>query len=799
MSWQYTPYALPLFFSALISGLLVVPAWRRRPAAGAETFAFFAAASSLWCLAYALELMGADIPTKLFWAKTQYIAIVSVPVFYLLFSLRYTRSWPQSRRYWPLLWISPAITLISAWLEPGAGWLWAAIQLDTQGPFPALIIEHGPGFWLHLGYSYLNLLAGTVLMLRMIGRVIDPYRQQMRSLMLAALFPWLGNLLYVSGLLPIPNLDLTPFTFAVTAVLLARGLVRVHVLQIRPIARHVTLEHMADSMVVFNRAHRLVDLNPAASKLLHLSPKGAIGQPVEQLFTGPFDSLRRQYQQNQEKAEIQLVENGALRYCVSSLSSLYDHQGELNGRLLIIRDITERKQAAIALDHQKQLFENLVNVARAITKSPILQDTLQGTIDIASTLTNAKAGSLFVLDEQANVINSILAHSPVTTEQKSNIQSKVMNKGLGGWVRENRQAALIADTYHDERWLVFPDQPYVTRSVLSVPILQSDLVVGILTLTHTEPNWFTAIHLQLMQAAADQIALALRTAQMYDEEQRLVAELSVAKEAAESASQTKSAFLSTMSHELRTPLTAIIGYSELLREESTNLDRDTLTARLGKIEVSAHHLLGVINDVLDMSKIEAGKTELYWEEVSVQDVIDNVLITAYPLIESSANQLNLNLEPDLGRIFVDQAKLRQILLNLLGNAVKFTSQGEISLSVARRTTPEQEAWLHFEVCDEGIGMTPDQIDNLFQPFTQADASTARHFGGTGLGLAISQRFCQLMGGEIIVESELGEGSCFTVRLPVHPSAHQSNEMEAVFWEETSPAAPTMMNENGAPL
>lgn len=783
MSWQYTPYALPLFLSALISGILVAPAWRRRPAAGAETFAFFSAASSLWCLAYAFELMGADVPTKLFWAKMQYIAITSVPVFYLLFSLRYTRSWPRTRRYWPFLWVMPVITLVSAWLEPRYDWLWTEIQLDMHGPFPALILEHGPGFWLHLGYSYLSLLIGTALMLRMIGRVIAPYRQQMRSLMLAALFPWLGNLLYVSGLLPIPNLDLTPFTFAITAVLLARGLVHVHVLQIRPIARHVTLEHMADSMIVFNRGHRLVDLNPAAGKLLRLSLKEAIGKPIEQLFIGRFIPLHQQYQQNQEKKEIQLAENGAPRYFVSSLSPLFNHQGEVNGSLFILRDITERKQATIALDHQKQLFENLVKVARTVTQSPILQDTLQGTVDIASTLTRASAGSLFVLDEQAKVINSILAHSPVTTEQKSNIQLKVMKTGLAGWVRQHRQAALIEDTFQDERWLVFPDQPHVTRSVLSVPILQNDSVVGILTLTHTKPNWFTATDLQLIQAAADQIALALRTAQMYDGEQRLVAELSVAKEIAESASQTKSSFLSTMSHELRTPLTSIIGYSELLREESTNLDRETLIARLEKIEISAHHLLGVINDVLDMSKIEAGKIDLYLEEVSVQELIDNVLITAYPLIENSNNQLKLNLEPDLGRIFVDQAKLRQVLLNLLGNAVKFTNQGVISLTASRECVADQEEWLHFKVCDEGIGMTPEQVDNLFQPFMQADASTARHFGGTGLGLAISQRFCQLMGGSIIVESELGRGSCFNVRLPIWQETRQLDDVETILWGE----------------
>ncbi|MCB9419366.1 MAG: GAF domain-containing protein [Ardenticatenaceae bacterium] len=769
MNWQYTPYAIPLFLAAIFSGALVVPAWRRRAAAGAAIFAFFAASSSIWCWAYALELLGGDIPTKLFWAKVQYYAIVSVPVFYLIFSLRYTRSWQKSYRFWPLLWIIPAITLFSTWLEPEADWLWTTITLDTQGPFPALILGHGIAFWLHWAYSYFCLLTGTVLMMRMFGRVIEPYRQQMRGLMLAALFPWLGNLLYVSGLLPIANLDLTPFTFAITAVLLARGIVKVHVLQISPIARHVSLEYMTDAMIVFNKEHRLVDLNPAARDLLHLSPKSMVGQTVDEIFAGSLLPLNQQYKQNQGKAEIRLVEADKIRYFASNMSFLYDHQEIENGRLYLLRDITERKQAEIELDHQKQLFENLVDVARAVTQSPLLHDTLQGTINIASTLTQAKAGSLFVLDEQANIINSILAHNPNSSEQKSNIQTKVMTHGLAGWVMRHRQAALITDARFDDRWLYFPDRPHETRSALSVPILQSDRVVGILTLTHTEPHWFTDTHLQLMQSAANQIALALRTAQMYDEEQHLVNELSIAKEAAESASQTKSAFLANMSHELRTPLTAIIGYSELLREESPDLDRDTLINRLEKIEVSAHHLLGVINDVLDMSKIEAGRTELYLETVNIRELIDNVLITVDPLIKNSSNQLSLNLAQNLGRITVDQAKLRQIIMNLLSNAIKFTHDGHITLSVNRETSADKTDWLYFEVCDDGIGMTPSQAENLFQPFMQADSSTARNYGGTGLGLAISQRFCQMMGGKITVISQPGEGSCFTVHLPAGQS------------------------------
>ena len=305
-------------------------------------------------------------------------------------------------------------------------------------------------FFGFIGFTPIScLLAGTVLMIRMFGRVITPYRQQMRSLMLAAAFPWLGNLLYVSGMLPIPNLDLTPFTFAITAVLLAHGLSKVQILEIRPIARHVTLEHMADAVIVFNRSHLLADLNPAAAKMLHISSQKsrwvtAVRQHFCQAHLLPcLPALNKVMKRN----EFQLNQNGAQRYIDSNLSPLYNHQDMQNGHLFILRDITERKQAEIALDHQKQLFENLVNVARAVTKSPVLQDTLQGTVDIATTLTHAYAGSLFVLDEQANIINSVLAHTP--SDNRTKIQYPDKSNGL--WpgrlgCTATKQAALIEDT-----------------------------------------------------------------------------------------------------------------------------------------------------------------------------------------------------------------------------------------------------------------------------------------------------------------------------------------------------------------
>jgi hypothetical protein len=241
-------------------------------------------------------------------------------------------------------------------------------------------------------------------------------------------------------------------------------------------------------------------------------------------------------------------------------------------------------------------------------------------------------------------------------------------------------------------------------------------------------------------------------------------QLAEARVAAESANRAKSTFLASMSHELRTPLNAIIGYSEMLEEEAEDHGLTSLIPDLKRIQAAGKHLLTLINDVLDLSKVEAGKIELYAEDTEVRRLIEDTVSTVQPLAEKNGNELVLDASRRAGTIRTDVTRLRQCLFNLLSNACKFTQQGHVTLSVRRQHVRKQD-WISFAVADSGVGISEEQQTRIFEPFQQADQSTTRQFGGTGLGLAITRHLCRMMGGDISVQSVPGKGSTFTIRIP----------------------------------
>jgi signal transduction histidine kinase len=293
------------------------------------------------------------------------------------------------------------------------------------------------------------------------------------------------------------------------------------------------------------------------------------------------------------------------------------------------------------------------------------------------------------------------------------------------------------------------------RTAVAVPMLREDVPIGVLALARTQVRPFTDRDIELVSTFADQAAIAIENVRLFDEIQD--------KNQLQLASEHKSQFVASMSHELRTPLNAIIGLTDMLVTNAARFGTEKAQEPLQRVNRAGTHLLGLINQVLDMSKIEAGKLELNPQTVQLASLINDVISTAGQLAEQNKNRLVVDAQEDLGVLTVDPMRLRQTLLNLLSNACKFTKAGEVKL--AARKVSNGSSFLEFAVSDTGIGMTAEQQAKLFEEFTQADASTAQRFGGTGLGLAITRKLARMMGGDVTVTSEPGRGSVFTVRLP----------------------------------
>ncbi len=293
------------------------------------------------------------------------------------------------------------------------------------------------------------------------------------------------------------------------------------------------------------------------------------------------------------------------------------------------------------------------------------------------------------------------------------------------------------------------------RARLIVPLVSADQVLGALVIRRKQPGEFPKGTIHLLQTFAAQSVLAIQNARLFREIEDKSRQL-------ELASEHKSQFVSSMSHELRTPLNAIIGLTEMMVSNAARFGTEKALEPLRRVNAAGTHLLGLINEVLDLSKIEAGKLELNPEPVNLARLIDEVVGTAGQLAEKNKNRLVVEAQENLGALNADSMRLKQILLNLLSNACKFTKEGEVALRVRKA---DGRDWVELAVADTGIGLTAEQQAKLFQEFTQADSLTARRYGGTGLGLALSRKLARMMGGDVTVTSEPGKGSVFTVRLP----------------------------------
>lgn len=368
MQFQDTPYILPLVASSIIAGFVAFYAWQRRVTAnGEQALALLALACAEWSLGYALEIAGADLPTKIFWGKSQYLGIVTIPLLWIIFAYSYfTHGNRMTRRTVSLLSIVPFITLLLAFTNEMHGLIWKDVGIRTSGTFSALDITHGFWFWIYWIYFNILLLVGAIFIFRSFNRTKGLFRRQNVILLIAVLTPWVGNVLYVSGLSPIPNLDITPFAFTISIVVFAWGISTFKLVDLAPVARDLVVEKMPDGMIVLDAHGNIVDINPAVQRALGLSASQAIGQRAKDLFSA-WPSLVQRYENTLEaQDEIDLGEGETQSWYELRLSPLLDNRERLLGRVVTVRNITGRKhmEQALRLSEEKyrKIYENVADV-----------------------------------------------------------------------------------------------------------------------------------------------------------------------------------------------------------------------------------------------------------------------------------------------------------------------------------------------------------------------------------------------------------------------------------------------------
>lgn len=760
MFWQPNPYALLLTASALMTCMVAIYAWRRRPAPGAVPLSLLALGAAEWSLGYAVATGFEDLTIRMLLAKIQYLGIVTVPLGTLLLVLEYTgRDRLLTRRNILWLVVVPLATLLLAWTNELHQLIWTDAEVVFQGGVYALELKYGLFFWFHAVYDYVLLAFASVLLMRFV--ILSPPLQRLQaSTMLAGtLLPWLGNFLYLTKWSPFPQLDLTPFAYNLSGLVLLWGLFRYQLLDIVPIAHDQALDSMREGMLVLDARDRIVEMNPAMRAIAPAAASRGIGHPIDEVFGFWPEFVARIHDNAGTEAGISLERDAVQRHYDLSVSPLTNWRGRLTGRLVVLYDVTKRRQAEKALhDHT---------------------DRLETMREIDQSILAARSPEMIALAVASRVRYLVPCQRVVVTEitESGQLEKLAVESSAGGIPEINVDAyrEIIEDTSVRQGWVKgiedlstlsgrTPMQValYVSgvRSYVVVPLFIQDELIGTLHLESDRPRNFAADHVNAAVEIAVLLAIGIRQARLYERAQRELDERKRAEEALrqrteqlEAQNAELDAFSHTVAHDLKNPLGAITGFADLLlefAEERRDISREQSILIAQQVVEGA----GIMENIIDSLMLLAGvrKQQVTLEQMDMKDTMVQVKRSLISLIDRYDAEL---LIPSSWPAALGYAPwVREVWVNYISNAIKY---GGRPPRVEIGATREENSTVRFWVRDNGHGLSPTEQELLFAPFERLSQVRVQ---GHGLGLSIVRRIVDKLGGEVGVKSEIDQGSEF---------------------------------------
>ena len=798
MSWQANLFIILMVVAATpLSAIIAILAWKRRNSPSAKSFFVMMLGVTVWSFGYALELVVVSLASKSFCASIKYFGIILVPTAFLAFALQYS----GKRERLPLriiafLAIEPLITILGVWTNDSHGLFWTHIRLETFDNLRVRVTTHGILFWVHLIYSYLLILGGTILLLQMVIRTQAPFRKQTFFTLIGVVTPWVGNAIYVSGRNPFHPFDSTPFAFVLTGYFLGYSILRYRLLNIVPAAHRVLIESINDAVMVLDSSNRIVELNPAAKHLTGYLAPMIIGKPVVEILPALQDLPQFHQEASAGRSEVILDQDKTRRYFDLGVYPLYGRVGRLRGRLVILRDITEKKLAEEALrkahdelekrveKRTAQLLEANEGLQNEILERRKAEELFRASEEKYRLLFENSFDVIYSIDRQFNVVSvspsveRVLGYNPAELigrpiYELNLIPQKYMELAVSQIMRVFGGELISPSEYE----FFAKDGTVKIAQISGAPLFKKGEVVGLISIGRDITTQKKAE--EELRRAHDE--LEMRVCQRTEELKR-------ANEAAEAASRAKSEFLANMSHELRTPLNHIIGFTELVVDKQFGALNKAQEEYLNDALHSSRHLLSLINDILDLSKVEAGKMALEVTDVDLRMLLENSLTMVKEKALKHRIQLSVDIDGIPGTIQGDERKLKQIMYNLLSNAMKFTPDGGAVALAGRHLIFKGGHWLTREgqtvllpmgsdegskiqgglmeilVQDTGIGISRGDLERIFEPFERVESLSGGRHPGTGLGLSLTRRLVELHGGKIWAESE-GEGCKFIFIIP----------------------------------